>query len=182
MVDVCSLVYVRFPRRKQSMNEREKNIFFLLDAFFLILFAVAHVSVRNHFNRTMLMDFDLKEVFSILDENKEGLISLRRLIDVANNYYSDAEVIIVLNKFFLFEIDVDARLFFSSFKQLARITKALDPKNTGFINFEQFCHGISQISSLQGVPLKEVASDLSRLSRENSLTEDADQRSLVNVC
>lgn len=38
------------------------------------------------------MDFDLKEVFSILDENHEGQIQLRRFVDVANNYYSDAEV------------------------------------------------------------------------------------------
>ena len=38
------------------------------------------------------MDIDLKEVFSILDENNEGQIQLRRFIDVANNYYSDAEV------------------------------------------------------------------------------------------
>lgn len=38
------------------------------------------------------MDFDLKEVFSILDENGEGQIQLRRFVDVANNYYSDAEV------------------------------------------------------------------------------------------
>jgi len=38
------------------------------------------------------MDFDLKEVFSILDENNEGQIQLRRFVDVANNYYSDAEV------------------------------------------------------------------------------------------
>lgn len=38
------------------------------------------------------MDIDLKEVFSILDENDEGQIQLRRFIDVANNYYSDAEV------------------------------------------------------------------------------------------
>jgi Ca2+-binding EF-hand superfamily protein len=38
------------------------------------------------------MEFDLKEVFSILDENGEGQIQLRRFIDVANNYYSDAEV------------------------------------------------------------------------------------------
>jgi Ca2+-binding EF-hand superfamily protein len=38
------------------------------------------------------MEFDLKEVFSILDENDEGQIQLRRFIDVANNYYSDAEV------------------------------------------------------------------------------------------
>lgn len=101
-----------------------------------------------------MMDFDLKEVFSILDENNEGQIQLRRFVDVANNYYSDAE-------------------------QLARITKALDPRNTGLINFEQFCDGIAQISSLQGVSLKDVASDLSRLSRENSFVEDSDQRSLV---
>jgi hypothetical protein len=65
------------------------------------------------------------------------------------------------------------------FQQLARITKALDPKKTGLINFDQFCHGIAQISSLQGVSLKDVASDLTRLSRENSLVEDSDQRSLV---
>ena len=39
-----------------------------------------------------MMEFDLKEVFSILDENGEGQIQLRRFIDVANNYYSDAEV------------------------------------------------------------------------------------------
>ena len=39
-----------------------------------------------------MMDFDLKEVFSILDENNEGQIQLRRFVDVANNYYSDAEV------------------------------------------------------------------------------------------
>ena len=38
------------------------------------------------------MEFDLKEVFSILDENDEGQIQLRRFVDVANNYYSDAEV------------------------------------------------------------------------------------------
>lgn len=38
------------------------------------------------------MNSDLKEVFSILDENNEGLIRLRCFIDVANNYYSDAEV------------------------------------------------------------------------------------------
>ncbi|UJR15224.1 hypothetical protein I4U23_002183 [Adineta vaga] len=100
-----------------------------------------------------MMEFDLKEVFSILDENDEGQVQLRRFIDVANNYYSDAE-------------------------QLARITKALDPNNKGLINFDQFCQGITQISSLQGVSLKDVASDLSRLSRENSLAEDSDQRSL----
>ncbi|CAF1118133.1 unnamed protein product [Rotaria sordida] len=100
-----------------------------------------------------MMEFDLKEVFSILDENNEGQIQLRRFVDVANNYYSDAE-------------------------QLDRIIKALDPKNTGLINFQQFCHGIAQISSLQGVSLKDVASDLTRLSRENSLLEDSDQRSL----
>ena len=67
------------------------------------------------------------------------------------------------------------------FQQLAGITKALDPKNTGFINFDQFCQGIAQISSLQGVSLKDVASDLTRLSRENSLVEDSDQRSLVSI-
>lgn len=39
-----------------------------------------------------MMDFDLKEVFAILDENGEGQIQLRRFVDVANNYYSDAEV------------------------------------------------------------------------------------------
>ncbi len=39
-----------------------------------------------------MMEFDLKEVFSILDENGEGQIQLRRFVDVANNYYSDAEV------------------------------------------------------------------------------------------
>ncbi|CAF3599334.1 unnamed protein product [Rotaria sp. Silwood1] len=100
-----------------------------------------------------MMDIDLKQVFSILDENDEGQIQLRRFVDVANNYYSDAE-------------------------QLARITKALDPNNTGLINFEQFCDGISQISSLQGLTLKEVASDLTRRSRENSLVEDSDRRSL----
>ncbi|CAF3953125.1 unnamed protein product, partial [Rotaria sp. Silwood2] len=99
------------------------------------------------------MDIDLKQVFSILDENGEGQIQLRRFADVANNYYSDAE-------------------------QLARITKALDPNNTGLINFEQFCDGIAQISSLQGLTLKEVASDLTRRSRENSLVEDSDRRSL----
>ncbi len=65
------------------------------------------------------------------------------------------------------------------FQQLARITKALDPDNTGLINFEQFCDGITQISSLQGLTLKEVASDLTRRSRENSLVEDSDRRSLV---
>ncbi|CAF1250062.1 unnamed protein product [Adineta ricciae] len=99
------------------------------------------------------MDIDLKQVFSILDENDEGQIQLRRFVDVANNYYSDAE-------------------------QLNRITKALDPSNTGLINFEQFCDGIAQISSLQGLTLKEVASDLTRRSRENSLVEDSDRRSL----
>jgi hypothetical protein len=65
------------------------------------------------------------------------------------------------------------------FQQLARITKALDPSNTGLINFDQFCDGIAQISSLQGLTLKEVASDLTRRSRENSLVEDSDRRSLV---
>jgi hypothetical protein len=65
------------------------------------------------------------------------------------------------------------------FQQLARITKALDPTNTGLINFDQFCDGIAQISSLQGLTLKEVASDLTRRSRENSLVEDSDRRSLV---
>ena len=65
------------------------------------------------------------------------------------------------------------------FQQLARITKALDPNNTGLINFTQFCKGITQISSLQGLTLKEVASDLTRRSRENSLVEDSDRRSLV---
>lgn len=69
-------------------------------------------------------------------------------------------------------------LFFL-FQQLARITKALDPKNTGLINFEQFCDGIAQISSLQGLTLNEVACDLTRRSRENSLVEDSDRRSLV---
>lgn len=64
-------------------------------------------------------------------------------------------------------------------QQLARITKALDPDNTGLINFEQFCDGITQISSLQGLTLNEVASDLTRRSRENSLVEDSDRRSLV---
>lgn len=39
-----------------------------------------------------MMDFDLKQVFTILDENDEGQIQLRRFVDVANNYYSDAEV------------------------------------------------------------------------------------------
>lgn len=39
-----------------------------------------------------MMDIDLKQVFSILDENEEGQIQLRRFVDVANNYYSDAEV------------------------------------------------------------------------------------------
>jgi hypothetical protein len=101
-----------------------------------------------------MMDFDLKQVFSILDENGEGQIQLRRFVDVANNYYSDAE-------------------------QLARITKALDPENIGLINFDQFCDGIAQISSLQGLTLNEVASDLTRRSRENSLVEDSDRRSLV---
>lgn len=102
-----------------------------------------------------MMDFDLKQVFEILDENGEGLIQLRRFIDIATNYYSDAE-------------------------QLARITKALDPENTGFINYKQFCSGIAQISSLQGLTLNEVASDLTRRSRENSLVEDSDRRSLVS--
>jgi len=100
-----------------------------------------------------MMDFDLNQVFEILDENGEGLIQLRRFIDIATNYYSDAE-------------------------QLARITKALDPENTGFINYDQFCSGIAQISSLQGLTLNEVASDLTRRSRENSLVEDSDRRSL----
>ncbi|CAF4531328.1 unnamed protein product [Rotaria magnacalcarata] len=100
-----------------------------------------------------MMDIDFKQVFSILDENDEGQIQLRRFVDVANNYYSDAE-------------------------QLARITKALDPNNTGLINFEQFCKGIDQISELQGLTLKEVACDLTRRSRENSLVEDSDRRSL----
>lgn len=69
------------------------------------------------------------------------------------------------------------------FQQLARITKALDPENTGLINFEQFCDGITQISSLQGLTLNEVASDLTRRSRENSLVEDSDRRSLVRkIC
>ena len=102
-----------------------------------------------------MMDFDLNQVFEILDENGEGLIQLRRFIDIATNYYSDAE-------------------------QLARITKALDPENTGFINYDQFCSGIAQISSLQGLTLNEVASDLTRRSRENSLVEDSDRRSLVS--
>ncbi len=70
---------------------------------------------------------------------------------------------------------------FILFQQLARITKALDPENTGFINFDQFCDGISQISSLQGLSLNEVASDLTRRSRENSLVEDSDRRSLVRI-
>lgn len=39
-----------------------------------------------------MMDFDLKQVFSIFDESEEGQIELRRFVDVANNYYSDAEV------------------------------------------------------------------------------------------
>ena len=39
-----------------------------------------------------MMDFDLNQVFEILDENGEGRIQLRRFIDIANNYYSDAEV------------------------------------------------------------------------------------------
>jgi hypothetical protein len=39
-----------------------------------------------------MMDIDLKQVFTILDENDEGQIQLRRFVDVANNYYSDAEV------------------------------------------------------------------------------------------
>ena len=38
------------------------------------------------------MDFDLNQVFEILDENGEGRIQLRRFIDIASNYYSDAEV------------------------------------------------------------------------------------------
>jgi hypothetical protein len=74
--------------------------------------------------------------------------------------------------------DIPTRISFL-FQQLARITKALDPNNTGLINFDQFCDGISQISSLQGLTLKEVASDLTRRSRENSLVEDSDRRSLV---
>ena len=45
------------------------------------------------------MEFDLKEVFSILDENDEGQIQLRRFVDVANNYYSDAEVSFVFSLF-----------------------------------------------------------------------------------
>ncbi|CAF4474950.1 unnamed protein product, partial [Didymodactylos carnosus] len=65
--------------------------------------------------------------------------------------------------------------------QLASITKALDPTNSGLINYEQFCDGITQISSLQGLTWKEVASDLSRRSRENSLVEDPDRRSLVRL-
>ena len=40
----------------------------------------------------MTMDIDLEQVFAILDENQEGQIQLRRFVDVANNYYSDAEV------------------------------------------------------------------------------------------
>ena len=39
-----------------------------------------------------MMDFDLNQVFEILDENGEGQIQLRRFIDIATNYYSDAEV------------------------------------------------------------------------------------------
>ncbi|CAF0778843.1 unnamed protein product [Didymodactylos carnosus] len=99
------------------------------------------------------MDLDLSQVFNILDENNEGRIRIARFIDIAQNYYSDAE-------------------------QLASITKALDPTNSGLINYEQFCDGITQISSLQGLTWKEVASDLSRRSRENSLVEDPDRRSL----
>lgn len=39
-----------------------------------------------------MMDIDLKEVFSIFDEKGEGQIQLRHFVDVASNYYSDAEV------------------------------------------------------------------------------------------
>lgn len=38
------------------------------------------------------MDLDLNQVFEILDENDEGQIQLRRFVDIASNYYSDAEV------------------------------------------------------------------------------------------
>ena len=50
------------------------------------------------------MDFDLKQVFSILDENDEGQIQLRRFVDVANNYYSDAEVSVRMTFLSLFRI------------------------------------------------------------------------------
>lgn len=48
------------------------------------------------------MEFDLNEVFAILDENHEGQIQLRRFIDVASNYYSDAEVNIRFGSVFCF--------------------------------------------------------------------------------
>ena len=38
------------------------------------------------------MDIDLKEVFALLAENNQEQIQLRHFVDVANNYYSDAEV------------------------------------------------------------------------------------------
>lgn len=44
-----------------------------------------------------MMDIDLQQVFAILDENDEGQIQLRRFVDVANNYYSDAEVSAMLD-------------------------------------------------------------------------------------
>lgn len=45
----------------------------------------------------IMMDIDLQQVFAILDENDEGQIQLRRFVDVANNYYSDAEVSAMLD-------------------------------------------------------------------------------------
>ncbi|CAF1122705.1 unnamed protein product [Didymodactylos carnosus] len=113
-------------------------------------------SFRALKDRLKIMDLDLSHVFHILDENSEGRIRIARFIDIAQNYYSDAE-------------------------QLASITKALDPTNSGLINYDQFCDGIGQISSLQGLTWKEVASDLTRRSRENSLVEDSDRRSLVRL-
>lgn len=40
----------------------------------------------------MMSESELEQIFSILDENDEGQIELRRFVDIANNYYSDAQV------------------------------------------------------------------------------------------
>lgn len=65
----------------------------LVDSFYfsLSLFQINN-AVIYFYQLEIMMDFDLQEVFSILDENNEGQIQLRRFVDVANNYYSDAEV------------------------------------------------------------------------------------------
>lgn len=73
------------------------------------------------------MDFDLQEVFSILDENNEGQIQLRRFVDVANNYYSDAEV----SFFFSFETTVQKK--YETIKKKERVCGKKYPESGVYV-------------------------------------------------